>query len=273
MVVRNRKNWRTSSNARQKRDADAKLPHPRLDDTHSTLVQGLRIGWLITHHQPGIMRAVKGTGESQMDWPNGCSSKRHLMEELPVSGRWTHISDSRDLLVRQLDQDITRQPQAKVPLLLTQGVKQLLMHEAAVGHSSSSLMEMKFVSQSGPKQFLSDHWSHLLSLHASFSFPTWAKALVYFIGGPNRPSCTHENGVCPWSQQVRPWANPGTIRSYSSIPILFSTVAYFRALLCARPRRLTIRALRSGWPSGPAWRQNRLLPSPAPRGIAARIHD
>jgi hypothetical protein len=133
MVVRNRKNWRTSSNARQKRDADAKLPHPRPDDTHSTLVQGLRIGWLITHHQPGIMRAVKGTGESQMDWPNGCSSKRHLMEELPVSGRWTHISDSRDLLVRQLDQDITRQPQAKVPLLLTLGVKQLLMHEAAVG--------------------------------------------------------------------------------------------------------------------------------------------
>ena len=24
-----------------------------------------------------------------------------------------------------------------------------------------------------PKQFLSDYWLHLLSLHASFSFPTW----------------------------------------------------------------------------------------------------
>src|SRR5260370_25622294 len=26
----------------------------------------------------------------------------------------------------------------------------------------------------GPKQLLSDHWSHLLSFHSSFSFSTWA---------------------------------------------------------------------------------------------------
>lgn len=30
MVVRTRKNWRTSSNARQKRDAEARLPNPRM---------------------------------------------------------------------------------------------------------------------------------------------------------------------------------------------------------------------------------------------------
>jgi len=37
-----------------------------------------------------------------------------------------------------------------------------------------------------PKQFLSDHESHLLSFRTSFSFPTWLN-VVHFVGGPNRP--------------------------------------------------------------------------------------
>jgi hypothetical protein len=37
----------------------------------------------------------------------------------------------------------------------------------------------------GPKQLLSDGWSHFLSFQPSFSISTWAKTLINFVGGSN----------------------------------------------------------------------------------------
>ncbi len=54
------------------------------------------------------------------------------MEEPLLSSRWTEILDGRDWSSLQMNEGVTWQPQAKVPPLLTQVVKQLLMHEAAV---------------------------------------------------------------------------------------------------------------------------------------------
>jgi len=42
-------------------------------EAQTVLVQGLGICGLITHHEPGIIRLVNESDQSQMDWPNGCS--------------------------------------------------------------------------------------------------------------------------------------------------------------------------------------------------------
>ncbi len=66
--------------------------------TQAVLVQGLGIGGLITHHEPGIIRLVNEGSQSEMDWSHGCSENRHLLEEAALSGRWTELSDSRNML-------------------------------------------------------------------------------------------------------------------------------------------------------------------------------
>src|SRR5579859_1831112 len=59
------------------------------------------------------------------------------MEEAFLSNRRTQIPDSRNRLGRQMDQRVAHQSQAKVPLLLTQVVKQLFMHKAAISKQSN----------------------------------------------------------------------------------------------------------------------------------------
>src|SRR6266566_5397917 len=72
------------------------------------------------------------------------------MEEATLSSRWTEIPDSRGWLRLEMDQGVAWQPQAKVPLLVAQVVKQVLMHEATVckqgdhltcGHDGTHLIE------------------------------------------------------------------------------------------------------------------------------------
>jgi len=77
-----------------------------------------------------------------MDWSNSCSKERHLVEKANIANRWTQISDSRDLLVRQMDQGVARQSQAKVPMLLADVVKQLFMHEATIGKHDHMLLRV-----------------------------------------------------------------------------------------------------------------------------------
>ncbi len=101
-------------------------------EAQAVLAQCLSIGGLTTYHEPGIIRLVKQTGESQVDWPNGCSEKCHVLNESALSSSWAEIFDGRDRLARQMDQGVALQPQTKVPLLLAEIVQQWLMHEAVL---------------------------------------------------------------------------------------------------------------------------------------------
>jgi hypothetical protein len=82
-------------------------------ETQAVLVQGLCIGGFIASHEPGIIRVVKGTRQSQMGQSNSCPEKLHLVEEPHAASRWAQISDSRDSLVRQMDQGAVHQPQSE----------------------------------------------------------------------------------------------------------------------------------------------------------------
>ncbi len=101
--------------------------------TQAVLVQGPGMSGFVARDKPGIIGMVKGPGQSQVDWSNGSSEKRHLVEELDVADRRTQIPDSRDRLVRQMDQGVAHQPQANVPVLLVDVVQQVLMDKAAKG--------------------------------------------------------------------------------------------------------------------------------------------
>ncbi len=41
--------------------------------TQAVLLQGPGIGWFIASDVPGVIRLVKQAGQSQVDWPYGCS--------------------------------------------------------------------------------------------------------------------------------------------------------------------------------------------------------
>ncbi|SRR6266487_2389645 len=42
-------------------------------EAQAVLIQGPGIRELVTHHEPGVIGVVKQAGQSQVDWPHGCS--------------------------------------------------------------------------------------------------------------------------------------------------------------------------------------------------------
>lgn len=78
-------------------------------ETQAVLVQRLRIGWFITGHEPGIICLVNGTYHRQMERPNSCSEKCHLLEEMLVSSRGTQIPNRRGMPGIQMDQGVASQ--------------------------------------------------------------------------------------------------------------------------------------------------------------------
>src|SRR5258707_4180965 len=105
------------------------------------------------------------------------------MEEPLLPGWWTEIIDGRGCTSLEMNKGIASQPQAEVPLPLTQVVKQLLMHKAPISKQSD------YQAWWHEGTYLVEHWLVVFKTHLG---------TLMVQGSPgqrNSPTTIHQGGT------------------------------------------------------------------------------